>query len=103
MLWVYLALLMPSVANASLARHGRGIILDVRCQLPVVPNAHEKLSSAVVMTISSFMGQIHTKLDVLVMVFSAISFIIACDQFRRAFVTWYATRKKTMAVVEPDV
>ena len=60
------------------------------------------LSSIIVMAISSIMGQTHSKLDILVIVFSAISFFIACDQFRRAFVTWQATRKK-LAVVESDV
>lgn len=60
------------------------------------------LSSAIIMVISISMGQTHSKLDILVIVFSAISFFIACDQFRRAFMTWHATRRK-LAAVESDV
>ncbi|KAG8215312.1 hypothetical protein J3R82DRAFT_8901, partial [Butyriboletus roseoflavus] len=50
------------------------------------------------MAISGFMGPTHSKLDIFVIVFSAISFFIACDQFRRAFVAWHATKKKLEAV-----
>ncbi|KAN0079934.1 hypothetical protein V8E55_009500 [Tylopilus felleus] len=60
------------------------------------------LISAVVMAISSIIGQTHSKLDILVIIFSVISFFIACDQFRRAFVSWQETRKK-LATVESDV
>ncbi|KAF8547313.1 hypothetical protein OG21DRAFT_1517479 [Imleria badia] len=54
------------------------------------------------MAISSIVGQTHSKLDILVIVFSVISFFIACDQFWRAFVAWQATRKK-LTEVESDV
>ncbi|KAH0834067.1 hypothetical protein J3R83DRAFT_11351, partial [Lanmaoa asiatica] len=50
------------------------------------------------MAVSSVVGQTHSKLDILVIIFSAISFFVACDQFRRAFVTWHATKMKLVAV-----
>lgn len=60
------------------------------------------LSSAVAMAISSIIDRSHSKLNILVIVFSTISFFIACDQFRRAFVTWRATGKKLSAVEPQD-
>lgn len=60
------------------------------------------LSSAVVMAISSIISQTHSKLDLLVIVFSAISLFIACVEFWRAFVTWQETRKK-LTEVDADV
>lgn len=71
-------------------------VLDDRPMLMAIP------SSAVVMAISSVMSQTHSKLDILVIIFSAISFIIACDQFWRAFVAWHATKKK-LAAVESNI
>ncbi|KAF8125607.1 hypothetical protein EV363DRAFT_1350395 [Boletus edulis] len=60
------------------------------------------LISAVIMAISCFLGYTHSKLDVLLVVFSVISFFIACDQYRRALVTWQAKRSK-LAAIESNV
>lgn len=56
------------------------------------------LSSAVVMATSGVLGQTHSRLDVLLIIFSAMSFLIACDQFWRAFTTWHAMKKKLEAI-----
>ncbi|KAG6377687.1 hypothetical protein JVT61DRAFT_14456 [Boletus reticuloceps] len=82
---------------------GWDIILDVTLAvLDDQPILMTLLSSAVIMAISCFLGYTHSKLDALLVVFSVISFFIACDQYRRALVTWQAKRNK-LAAIESNV